>query len=82
MYQASFTYDVLKCFCEEDRHANTYCPARTKFVWYCTVYNTTVNEIVRTNELPNPNNLVIGQALVILIKGRFYWVQLETAYFQ
>ncbi|MBO1515639.1 glycoside hydrolase family 18 protein [Metabacillus bambusae] len=38
-------------------------------------YSSSVQEIVRTNELPNPNNLVIGQAIVIPIRGRFYWVQ-------
>jgi spore germination protein len=38
-------------------------------------YGTTVNDIVEANELPNPNNLVVGQALVIPIVGRFYWVQ-------
>jgi spore germination protein len=38
-------------------------------------YGTTVNDIVEANELPNPNNLVIGQALVIPIVGRFYWVK-------
>jgi spore germination protein len=38
-------------------------------------YSTTVEEIVRTNEIPNPNNLVMGQAIVIPISGRFYWVQ-------
>ena len=34
-----------------------------------------VTDIVEANELPNPNNLVIGQALVIPIVGSFYWVQ-------
>ncbi|WP_299095001.1 glycoside hydrolase family 18 protein [uncultured Metabacillus sp.] len=38
-------------------------------------YSTTVQEIVRANELPNPNNLVVGQAIVIPIQGRFYWVR-------
>lgn len=38
-------------------------------------YGTTVTNIVEANELPNPNRLVIGQALVIPIVGRFYWVQ-------
>ncbi|QPA30969.1 LysM peptidoglycan-binding domain-containing protein [Thermaerobacillus caldiproteolyticus] len=38
-------------------------------------YNTNPEEIIRANELPNPNNLVIGQAIVIPIVGRFYWVQ-------
>ena len=31
--------------------------------------------LTEANELPNPNNLVIGQALVIPIVGSFYWVQ-------
>lgn len=38
-------------------------------------YGTTVNDIVEANELPNPNRLVVGQALVIPIVGSFYWVQ-------
>ncbi|TRZ36467.1 LysM peptidoglycan-binding domain-containing protein [Niallia circulans] len=38
-------------------------------------YGTTVTNIVEANNLPNPNKLVIGQALVIPIVGRFYWVQ-------
>ncbi|WP_033827327.1 LysM peptidoglycan-binding domain-containing protein [Bacillus andreraoultii] len=38
-------------------------------------YNTNVTELVRANELPNPNQLVVGQSLVIPIVGRFYWVQ-------
>ncbi|MED4207546.1 glycoside hydrolase family 18 protein [Neobacillus mesonae] len=38
-------------------------------------YHTTVNEITEANDLPNPNNLVIGQAIVIPIIGRFYFVQ-------
>ncbi|QGQ43899.1 glycoside hydrolase family 18 protein [Metabacillus sediminilitoris] len=38
-------------------------------------YSTTPQEIIRTNEIPNPNNLVIGQAIVIPIKGSFYWVK-------
>ncbi|MFT4417118.1 LysM peptidoglycan-binding domain-containing protein [Fredinandcohnia humi] len=38
-------------------------------------YGTTVNEIVRANQLPNPNQLVVGQAMVIPIVGQFYWVQ-------
>lgn len=37
-------------------------------------YSTTVSEIVQANKLPNPNNLVVGQALVIPITGSFYWV--------
>lgn len=38
-------------------------------------YGATVNDIVEANELPNPNRLVVGQALVIPIVGSFYWVQ-------
>jgi len=38
-------------------------------------YNTTPDEIIRTNEIPNPNSLVVGQAIVIPIVGSFYWVQ-------
>jgi spore germination protein len=38
-------------------------------------YQTTVQDIVEANELPNPNNLVIGQSIVIPIVGRFYFVQ-------
>ncbi len=38
-------------------------------------YNTTVQDIVTTNEIQNPNQLVVGQALVIPIIGSFYWVQ-------
>ncbi|OIK09130.1 spore gernimation protein [Bacillus sp. MUM 116] len=44
-------------------------------------YRTTVQDIVDANELPNPNNLVIGQAIVIPIIGSFYTVkQGETLY--
>jgi spore germination protein len=38
-------------------------------------YSTTAEEIIRANELPNPNSLVVGQAIVIPITGSFYWVQ-------
>lgn len=38
-------------------------------------FGTTVNDIVEANELPNPDNLVVGQTLVIPIIGSFYWVQ-------
>lgn len=38
-------------------------------------YGTTVNDLVEANDLPNPNQLAIGQALVIPIIGSFYWVQ-------
>ena len=38
-------------------------------------FGTTAADITEANELSNPNNLVIGQALVIPIIGSFYWVQ-------
>jgi len=39
------------------------------------IYNTTAGAIIGVNELPNPNDLVVGQALVIPIMGSYYWVQ-------
>lgn len=39
------------------------------------MYNSTIGAIAGANELPNPNQLVVGQALVIPIVGSFYWVQ-------
>jgi spore germination protein len=38
-------------------------------------YGTTVNDIVEANELPNPNQLVVGQSVVIPIIGSFYYIQ-------
>lgn len=38
-------------------------------------YATTPEDIIEANELPNPDNLVVGQALVIPIVGQFYYVQ-------
>lgn len=38
-------------------------------------YRTTMQAIIQANELQNPERLVVGQALVIPIYGRFYWVQ-------
>lgn len=38
-------------------------------------YGTTVKDLVEANDIPNPNNLVVGQTLVIPIVGQFYWVQ-------
>lgn len=37
-------------------------------------YNTTWQRISEANELDAPNQLVVGQALVIPIYGRFHWV--------
>lgn len=39
------------------------------------MYGTTVQRIVDANQIPEPNRLVIGQALVIPIVGSFYYVQ-------
>jgi len=38
-------------------------------------YNSTVSEIVSANEIPEPDRLVVGQALVIPIVGSYYFVQ-------
>ncbi len=38
-------------------------------------YNTTVQEIVVANQIPESERLAVGQAIVIPIVGRFYWVQ-------
>ena len=38
-------------------------------------YGTTVKDLIEANDIPNPNQLVIGQTLVIPIIGNFYWVQ-------
>ena len=39
------------------------------------LYQVPASELTSVNELPNPNHLVPGQALVIPIIGSFYWVQ-------
>ncbi|TKC13496.1 LysM peptidoglycan-binding domain-containing protein [Robertmurraya kyonggiensis] len=38
-------------------------------------FGSTVDDLIEANEIPNPNNLVVGQTLVVPIVGRFYWVQ-------
>jgi spore germination protein len=38
-------------------------------------YGSSVDAIVRVNEIPDPARLVVGQALVIPITGSYYWVQ-------
>lgn len=38
-------------------------------------YGVTVNELITSNEIPNPNQLVIGQTIVIPIWGSYHWVQ-------
>jgi spore germination protein len=38
-------------------------------------YGTSPQAVSQANQIPNPNQLVIGQALVIPIQGSYYWVQ-------
>ncbi|GER68516.1 glycoside hydrolase family 18 protein [Weizmannia acidilactici] len=38
-------------------------------------YSVPASEIISANEIPNPDQLVIGQAIVIPIAGSFYWVR-------
>lgn len=38
-------------------------------------FNTSPGRIISANELDKPNELVVGQALVIPITGSYYWVQ-------
>ncbi|MGI6701840.1 MAG: LysM peptidoglycan-binding domain-containing protein [Christensenellales bacterium] len=38
-------------------------------------FNSTVSEIVQANQIPEPDRLVVGQALVIPIVGSYYFVQ-------
>ena len=38
-------------------------------------YSTSMQNIIDANELDAPDNLVVGQALVIPIVGQFYFVQ-------
>lgn len=38
-------------------------------------FNSTVNDIVNANRIPDPARLVVGQAIVIPITGRYYFVQ-------
>lgn len=39
------------------------------------LYNSTVAAIVGANEIPNPNQLVVGQTMVIPIVGSYYYVK-------
>jgi spore germination protein len=38
-------------------------------------YDFPLNQLIQTNEIPNPDRLVPGQALVIPIWGSYHWVQ-------
>ncbi|KXG74733.1 glycoside hydrolase family 18 protein [Thermotalea metallivorans] len=39
------------------------------------LYNVPVDLLVRANQIPSPNRLVVGQSLVIPIWGRYHWVR-------
>ncbi|MCD7036726.1 glycoside hydrolase family 18 protein [Metabacillus sp. GX 13764] len=45
------------------------------------MYGSTVTDIVRANDLPNPDRLVIGQTVVIPIKGQFYLVKSGDSFY-
>lgn len=38
-------------------------------------YSVPVDQLIQTNEIQNPNNLVVGQTIVIPIWGRFHFIQ-------
>ncbi|MBU8907941.1 glycosyl hydrolase family 18 protein [Desertibacillus haloalkaliphilus] len=38
-------------------------------------YQIPYQQIIEANQLPNPEQLVVGQAIVIPVAGRFHWVQ-------
>ena len=38
-------------------------------------YGVSVNQIAEANAVPNPDQLVVGQTLVVPIEGSYYWVQ-------
>jgi len=46
------------------------------------MYNVPVNTLIESNEIPNPNNLVIGQTIVIPIWGSFHWVRAGESLYQ
>lgn len=39
------------------------------------IFNSTVEDIVKANEIPEPDNIVVGQTLVIPIEGSYYFVR-------
>lgn len=49
-------------------------PSQTLF-GIAQTYNVSVDRLIETNKIPNPNRLVTGQALVIPIIGSYYFVQ-------
>ena len=49
-------------------------PSQTLF-GIAQAYSVSVDRIIEANQLPNPNRLVTGQAIVIPIVGSYYFVQ-------
>src|SRR6476659_9843172 len=49
-------------------------PSQTLF-GIAQIYSVSVDRLIETNKLPNPNRLVSGQAIVIPIIGSYYFVQ-------
>ncbi|WP_368504347.1 glycosyl hydrolase family 18 protein [Alkalihalophilus sp. As8PL] len=39
------------------------------------IYEVSYESIIDANQLPNPEQLVVGQALVIPVSGRFHWLE-------
>ena len=46
------------------------------------MYSVTVNLLATSNEIPNPDRLVIGQTIVIPIVGSYHWVTPGESLFQ
>lgn len=49
-------------------------PSQTLF-GIAQTYSVSVDRIIETNQIPNPNRLVTGQAIVIPIVGSYYFIQ-------
>lgn len=45
-------------------------------------YGVPLNQLIKTNEIPNPNNLVVGQTIVIPGFGRYHWIRPGESLFQ
>ena len=39
------------------------------------IYGVSVDKLINSNRIPNPNNLVVGQTIVIPYVGSFYWLE-------
>ncbi|WP_461205396.1 glycosyl hydrolase family 18 protein [Clostridium sp. DL1XJH146] len=45
-------------------------------------YSVPLDTLIRSNEIPNPNNLVVGQSIVIPIYGSYHWVKPGESLYQ